>query len=127
MQSQFTETCCYDKPVTPCVLCAEGSIRKDLEVDFNGGTQTCEVVANTLANRANNGTEECTSAKLEYQDYCCMEKCSICAETEQIDWDGYVEFDGKEDVSCGSFDWYFTSNGVEDGTDRCIELQTAYR
>lgn len=126
MQSQFGGTCCYDAPDIPCVLCAEGTVRKELQVDFNGGTETCEHVANFLANRANNGTEECTSSKIEFQESCCMDKCSLCTESQQIDWDSYVEFEGKKDVSCGSFDWYFTSNAVEKGTEQCTELQLAF-
>jgi len=126
MQSQFANPCCYDAPDTPCVLCTEGTIRKELEVDFNGGTETCEHVGNFLANRANNGTDECTLPKAEFQEYCCMDKCSLCNENEQIDWDAYVEFDGKEGVSCGSFDWYFTSNAIEEGTGQCTDLHTAF-
>lgn len=126
MQSQFSHTCCYDAPEIPCVLCTEGAVRKELEVDFDGGTETCEHVANFLANRANNGTEECTSSKLEYQQFCCFDKCSLCEDYEQIDWDAFVEFDGKESVSCGSFDWYFTSNAIEEGTGQCTDLQVAY-
>ena len=126
MHAQFADTCCYDAPDTPCVLCSTaGTVRKDLQVDFNGETETCEHVANYLANRAANGTDQCSSSKMEFQDFCCMDKCSLCAETEQIDWDAYVSFEGKEE-SCGNFDWYFTSNVVETGTEECTELQLAF-
>ncbi|KAL9188929.1 hypothetical protein ACHAXT_011419 [Thalassiosira profunda] len=123
----FSNTCCYDAPDVPCVLCAEGAVRKELQVDFNGDTESCEQVANFLGNRANNGTEECAASKAEFQDFCCFDKCSICGDGEEIDWDAYVDFDGKEGVSCGSFDWYFTSNAIEEGTEQCTDLQLAYR
>ncbi|KAL7555041.1 hypothetical protein ACHAWF_018638, partial [Thalassiosira exigua] len=123
MQAQFSGPCCYDAPDVPCVLCNEGSVRKELEVDFSGETETCEHVANFFANRASNVTEECTSSKAEFGPYCCFDKCSLCKEHEQIDWDGYVEFDGKKGVSCGSFDWYFTDNAIEEGTEDCTHLQ----
>ena len=127
MQSQFSSTCCYDAPDTPCVLCAGGgAVRKELQVDFKGETETCEHVANFLANRANNGTDECISSTAEFQEYCCMDKCNLCKEHEQIDSDAYVNFDGKESVSCGSFDWYFTSNGIEEGSGQCTDLQAAF-
>ena len=127
MQSQFSNTCCYDAPDVPCVLCTEGAVRKELQVDFNGDTESCEQVANFLGNRANNGTEECAASKAEFQDFCCFDKCSICGDGEKIDWDAYVDFDGKEGVSCGSFDWYFASNAIEEGTEQCTDLQLAYR
>ena len=126
MQSQFADPCCYTPPETPCVLCHE-SVRKDISVDFNGGSETCEVVANTLGNRANNGTDECTYAKAEFQEFCCMDKCSLCEEGEQIDWDAHVEFDGSNDVSCGSFDWYFTEHAMEEGSGNCTDIQSVYR
>ena len=127
MQSQFSDTCCYDAPETPCKLCTEGAVRKDLEVDFNGGTETCEHVSNFLANRASNGTDECTASKVEFQEFCCMDKCSLCqTETQRIDWDAYVKFEGKVDVSCGNFDWYFTSNSIEKGTEECTTLQLEF-
>ena len=125
MQSKFSETCCYDAPDTPCVLCKAGAVRKELQVDFNGDTDTCQSVANYLANRANNGTDECSAATAEFQESCCFDKCGLCPEGENIDWDSFVEFDGKEEVSCGSFDWYFTSNAIEKGMGQCVDLQVA--
>jgi len=126
MQSKFSSTCCYDAPATPCVLCAEGAVRKELEVDFGGDTESCNQISNFLANRANNGTEECSTAKAELMQHCCFDKCRLCKENEQIDWDGYVTFEGKDDVSCGSFDWYFTANVIEKGTAQCTQMQSAF-
>jgi chitinase len=126
MQSEFSSTCCYDAPDTPCVLCAEGAIRKEVDVDFGGETESCNQIANFLANRANNGTEECSIAKMELMQHCCFDKCRLCNENEQIDWDGFVSFEGKDDTSCGSFDWYFTSNVIEQGTAQCTQMQAAY-
>lgn len=125
MQSQFSDLCCYMPPATPCVLCAGESVRKDVSVDFDGGSNTCEVVANTLGSRINNGTEDCTSSKIEFQEFCCMDKCSLCLENEQIDWDASVDFDGG--TSCGSFDWYFTDNAIEEGSENCTTFQSNFR
>ena len=126
MKSDYSSSCCYEAPDTPCVLCAEGSVRKEPKVDFNGGTESCEYVANFLASRANNGTEDCNSWTAEFQKHCCFDKCSLCKDNEQIDWDAFVEFEGDDSVSCGSFDWYFTSNGTEEGTGHCTDLQVAF-
>lgn len=125
MQTQFSETCCYDAPETPCVLCTEGSVRREVQVDFKGKTETCDNVANRLGSRSNNGTDECTLSIAEFRDYCCFDKCNICKGTEQIDWDSYVEFEGSSQ-SCGNFDWYFTSNAIEEGTQQCTDLQVAF-
>lgn len=126
MQSKYSSACCYDIPATPCVLCAEGAVRKEVDVDFGGDTESCNQIANFLGNRASNGTEECSNAKAELMQYCCFDKCRLCKENEQIDWDGYVSFEGKDDVSCGSFDWYFTTNVVEEGTPQCTQTQSAF-
>ena len=126
MQSKFSSTCCYTRPESPCTLCAEGAVRKDVQVDFGGDTESCSQIANFLGNRANNGTEECFTAKAELMQYCCFDKCNLCKENEQIDWDGYVTFEGRDDVSCGSFDWYFKSNVIEEGSDQCSQIQSAF-
>lgn len=124
--SAFSESCCYDAPATPCRMCDEGAVRKDITVDFNGKTQTCENVANFVGSRMDNGTEECASTQAEFMDYCCFDKCHICPPGDQIDWDTFVEFQGMPDVSCGSFDWYFTSNAVEEGSENCTALQESF-
>jgi hypothetical protein len=126
LKSAFAESCCYDAPETPCVVCAEGAIRKDVKIDFDGQAETCEKVVNFIGSRMNNGTDECSSIKTEYMEYCCFDKCSICKENDMIDWDTFVEFQGVPDVSCGSFDWYFTSNMIEQGTENCTNLQNSY-
>ena len=127
MQSQFSESCCYDAPETPCMLCTEGAVRKVVEVDFRGKSETCDNVANYLASRSNNGTDECTSSVLDYGEYCCFDKCSLCKDDELVDWDSYVTFEEKDGVSCGSFDWYFTSNSIEEGTPQCTDVQSSFR
>lgn len=50
LKSAFTDSCCYDKPDTPCIMCDEGSVsvRRDVLVDFNGETLTCEIIGNCL-------------------------------------------------------------------------------
>jgi chitinase len=126
MQSKFSSTCCYDAPSTPCVLCAEGAVRKEVVVDFGGDTESCDQIANFLANRASNGTDECSTAKAELMQHCCFDKCRLCKESEEINWDGYVTFEGKDDVSCGSFDWYFMTNVIEDGSDHCLQIISAF-
>lgn len=126
IKNQFADSCCYDAPETPCILCAEGSVRKEIEVDFSGETQTCERVSNFLGSRMANGTEECASSKSEFMEFCCFDKCNLCQDDQLIDWDSYVEFEGEEGVSCGSFDWYFTSNAVEEGDEQCTNLQAAF-
>jgi len=80
MQSQYSETCCYDAPEVPCILCVEGAVQITVEVDFRGQTQSCESVANYLGSRSNNGTEECTSSISEFRDFCCFDKCTILYE-----------------------------------------------
>ncbi len=126
MQSQFADPCCYTPPETPCVLCPDESVKRNVLVNFNGGSETCEVVASTLGSRENNGTDECIASKAEFQEFCCMNKCSLCIESEQIDWDARVEFEGRKDVSCGSFDWYFTDNEIEEGSENCTVMQDAF-
>jgi len=126
MQSQYSETCCYDAPEVPCILCVEGAVQITVEVDFRGQTQSCESVANYLGSRSNNGTEECTSSISEFRDFCCFDKCTICMnETDMVDWETYVDFDSSSQ-SCGNFDWYFTSNVVKKGSQECTDLQMAY-
>eukprot|EP00956_Cyclotella_meneghiniana_P009207 scaffold12644_cov43-Cyclotella_meneghiniana.AAC.8 len=77
LKSAFTDSCCYDKPDTPCIMCDEGSVRRDVLVDFNGETQTCEIIGNYLGSRMNNGTKECDSSKAEFMEFCCFDKCHI--------------------------------------------------
>jgi hypothetical protein len=125
MQSQFADQCCYEPPEIPCTLCADGTIRKDLNVDFNGETVTCDIVANALA-RKSNGTDDCTSTKVELQEFCCMDTCSLCNDRQLIDWDAYVNFNGTADMSCGNFDWYLTSNAIEQGTGQCTAIQREF-
>ena len=126
LKTAFADSCCYDAPDSPCIMCNKGAVRKDVLVDFNGEAQTCEYVGNYISSRMNNGTEECDISKTEFAEYCCFNKCSICAPGDQIDWDTTVEFQGVSGVSCGSFDWYFTSNIVEEGSENCTELQDSF-
>jgi hypothetical protein len=126
LKSAFAESCCYDAPDTPCIMCEEGAVRKDVMVDFNGEAQTCENVGNYIGSRMNNGTEECDSSTAEFSEYCCFDKCHICPPGDQIDWDTFVEFQGMPDVSCGSFDWFFSSNSIEEGTENCTSMQDLY-
>ena len=126
LKSTFAQSCCYEKPDAPCIMCDKGAVRKDVIVDFNGEAETCEIVSNYLASRMNNGTDECDSFQEEFIEYCCFDKCHICPEGDQIDWDTFVEFQGMPGVSCGSFDWYFTINSVEEGTENCTTLQESY-
>jgi hypothetical protein len=125
MQSQFADRCCFEPPEIPCGLCADGSIRQELNVDFNGETVTCDIVANALA-RKSNGTDECTSTKTEFQEFCCMDTCNLCNDRQLIDWDSYVNFNGTKDMSCGSFEWYFISNAIEEGTPQCTDSQREF-
>eukprot|EP00956_Cyclotella_meneghiniana_P037038 scaffold133945_cov36-Cyclotella_meneghiniana.AAC.2 len=48
LKSAFTDSCRYDKPDTPCIMCDEGSVRRDVLVDFNGETLSCEIIGNCL-------------------------------------------------------------------------------
>ncbi len=48
MQLQFADRCCYEPPEIPCTLCADRTIQKEHNVDFNGETVTCDIVQHSF-------------------------------------------------------------------------------
>jgi hypothetical protein len=124
--SKFAESCCFDKPETPCRICAgdNAGVSKDVSVNYLGTETTCESLSNYLGSREEQEGETCKSASADHSEKCCFEQCSLCGEGK-ADWETFVTFEGQS-ISCGDFEWILRGKSVAVGSDQCIAVKNEF-
>ena len=116
--NNFSEDCCYEKPETPCRICAGDNVgvNKEASVLYLGTETTCESLSNYLGSREEQEGEACKSASANNSEICCFEQCSLCGEGK-ADWETFVTFEGQS-VACGDFEWLLREKSVAAGSDQ---------
>jgi hypothetical protein len=121
--SQYSEDCCYEKPVTPCRICPGETtgVNKENFVSYLGVDTSCESLSNYLGSREEQQGEACQLALSEHSEECCFDMCSLC-DDGKADWETFVQYEGQS-MACGDFEWILRDKGVAAGTDQCAAVK----
>jgi hypothetical protein len=76
MQSAYSQTCCFKPPTAPCNLCSDGSTQYELNTHAfaktrSGHSSHCVALSTQLAEREDEGSEQCIESKSVFFDSCC--------------------------------------------------------
>ena len=125
VRSLHYDSCCFETPSSPCQLCATDEyMHFSTAVEFNGEDVTCRSVNNYLMERADTSSDTCSDARAHLGETCCYSTCNICGEYD-LDWDVFIEYDGKE-MSCGDLTEIFRTEAIVDGTEQCQSISDEY-
>ena len=136
IKSQFTSECCYSYPTYPCGLCKKDDASLSLlwanEVEYDGKSVSCGVVDNIL-NAEEQGGTTCDSARENYFEDCCFDKCSLCSSGQdsedgkkpQLAWDFVVDFE-QSTKTCGDIEAIFAAKEVETSSKECKSAKEDY-
>lgn len=125
--TEFAEACCYTIPDKPCKLCPAGSeVNGDAIVDFYGeANKSCTDIGNKLAISEESTSETCSITQKDFADACCFERCPICPEGYNLNWEVDVEYN-RATIACGEFDSIIRGNAIQKGSQECSSVQSTY-
>ena len=126
MSAMHSDACCYTIPDNPCRVCPSGSdALGDVSLEIDGETKKCSDVANKLAMSEEAGSDTCSLAQNQYSEACCFERCAICPDGYNLNWEIDVEYN-RATIACGEFDNILRGNAIEKGTGECSTLRSTY-
>lgn len=117
--SQFSDSCCYEKPESPCRICPgdDLGVNKEASVRYLGTDTTCESLSNYLGSREEQEGNACQAASADHSQDCCYERCTLC-DDGKADWETFVTYEGQS-IACGDFEWILRGKNVAAGSDKC--------
>jgi len=122
------DTCCYNYPDNPCMLCRSETEFMDLraleEIDFNGESMTCFDLSKRLGPEEND-SQMCLGAQKDHWDTCCYNQCTLC-EGQGIKWWNEVEYN-DEPLNCGELDAMLYADETEVGTENCTDILSGFQ
>lgn len=125
-RSEYAAACCYITPSNPCKVCPTGSdVKTDVSVDFFGETKSCTEINTRLASSEEAGSETCSATQLDFSDDCCFERCPICPDGFNLNWEVDVEYN-KATIACGEFDGIISGNAIQTGTQECESIRSTF-
>ena len=86
MHQDYADSCCYTILDTLCRLYSRAS------VNMHGVTKLCTKIVNKLAIFEEAGSETCFTTQNNFSKSCCYEKCPICPEGSNLNWEVGVEY-----------------------------------
>ena len=125
-RSEYAAACCFITPSNPCKVCPTGSdVKTDVSVDFYGETKSCTEINTRLASSEEAGSETCSATQLDFSDDCCFERCPICPDGFNLNWEVDVEYN-KATIACGEFDGIISGNAIQTGTQECESIRSTF-
>ncbi len=92
-----------------------------VSVDFYGKTKLCVDIGNKLALFEEAGSETCSATQEDFSRECCFERCPICPDGFNLNWEVDIEYN-RATIVCGELDGIISGNAIQKISQECDSL-----
>jgi hypothetical protein len=125
-RAEYAAACCYTSPENPCKVCPTGSdVKGDVSVNFYGETKSCADIGNKLALSEEAESESCAATQQDFSRECCFERCPICPDGFNLNWEVDVEYN-RATIACGELDGIISGTAIQKSSQECDSLRSTF-